>query len=145
MENRMQMISEQLMSETCQKQMYGVLDFPAKTYLSPGKDSDSLESVQVCFSQLQDLLKTLKKKINPQCYLLRTLKTYLVLIEDLTLPNFSLSWMKSATMLNGKFSIQKTSEFHKAEKECTLFDFLEEEAEEKYNLSEDQVAKIIYH
>ena len=30
MENGMQMTSEQLMLETCQKQMYGVLDFPAK-------------------------------------------------------------------------------------------------------------------
>ncbi len=61
------------------EQMYGVSDFPARTFQSQENKKDLPDTVQVCFSQLQDLLETSKKKIDPQSYLLRTLKTYLVL------------------------------------------------------------------
>lgn len=70
---------------------------------------------------------------------------YLVLIEGSILPDFSLNWTKSAMMQNGKFSTLKISESLKAEKECLLLDFLEEEVEEKYYLSQEQIAKIIFH
>jgi len=40
----------------------------------------------------------------------------------LTLPNFSLNWMKSGTMRNGQFSTVKTTEFHRTGKGCLLLD-----------------------
>ncbi|EQH25425.1 C-5 cytosine-specific DNA methylase family protein [Clostridioides difficile DA00211] len=125
------------------KQMCGVLDSHVKTLALQGTNLDSKEIVQVYFSQLQNLLENSKKKIDPSTYLLRTLKIYLVLIEDLTSPNFSLSWMKSATMQNGKISILKTSEFPKTETEYTLLDILEEEVQEKYFLSQERVEKLL--
>ncbi|EQE80199.1 putative dNA-cytosine methyltransferase [Clostridioides difficile 6057] len=134
---------EKLEQKIFPKQMCGVLDSHVKTLALQGTNLDSKEIVQVYFSQLQNLLENLKKKIDPSTYLLRTLKIYLVLIEDLTSPNFSLSWMKSATMQNGKISILKTSEFPKTETEYTLLDILEEEVQEKYFLSQERVEKLL--
>lgn len=118
--------------------------FPCQDISSRQENSSASKvNVQVYFSQLQDLLGIQKKKIDPSIYLLRTLKTYLVLMEDATSLNFSLSWMKSGMMQNGKFSILKTSEFHKIGKECSLSDILEEEVDEKYFLSEEITKRLV--
>ena len=92
-------MSEQM---TSQEQTAGALDSPAKTSVLQESSLDSQDIVAVCFSQLQSLLETRKKKIDPSTFSLRTLKTYLVLIEGLTLPSFSLSWTKLGTIVNGR-------------------------------------------
>ena len=78
-ENGMQMTLEQWLPQACPPQTVGVSDFPVRTSASPENKKDSTDIVHLCFLQLQDLLETSKKKIDPSIYLLRTLKTYLVL------------------------------------------------------------------
>ena len=142
MENGSQMTLGQWMPEACPMQIAGALDSPVRTSQLRETVSDSQDTVQACFLQLQGLLETSRKKVDPSIYLLRTLKTYLVLIEGLTSPGFSLNWMKSGMMQNGKFLTQKTSEFHRTGKECSLLDILEDEVPEKYFLSEKQIEYI---
>ena len=102
MESGTQMTLDQFVPMKSQEQTVGVLDFPARTSVSPESRKDSTGIVHLCFLQLQSLLETSKKKIDPSTYLLRTLKTYLVLIGGSTSLNFSLNWMKSGTMQNGR-------------------------------------------
>lgn len=144
MENGTQMTFEQWMPEACPEQTAGVLDSLARTFQLQESNLDSTDIVQVCFSQLQNLLESSKKKIDPSTFLLRTLKTYLVLMQDLTLPDFSLRWMKLGMMQNGKFSIPKTSEFHRTGNDVLLLDILEENVPHKYFLSREQMEKIIF-
>ena len=79
MENGTQMTLDQFVPMKSQEQTVGVSDFPVRTSVSPENKKDSMDTVHLCFSQLQGLLETSKKKIDPSTYLLRTLKTYLVL------------------------------------------------------------------
>lgn len=79
MENGTQMTLDQFVPMKSQVQTVGVSDFPVRTSVSPESKKDSTDTVHLCFSQLQGLLETSKKKIDPSTYLLRTLKTYLVL------------------------------------------------------------------
>ena len=113
-----------------------------RTSQSQERPLDSKESVQACFSQLQDLLKTSKKKINPLTYSLRTLKTYLALIEGLISPDFSLNWTKSGTMQNGSLSTLPIMS-RKTARESTLSDILEAEVDEKYFLSQAATERIL--
>ena len=140
----MEKILQKLEQKNYQEQMYGASDFRARIFPSEGIKKDSTEIVQVCFSQLQDLLGIQKKKIDPSIYSLRTLETYLVLTRGLIFSNFRLSWPKSAMIVNGNYLIHETSECHKIEKECTLLDILEEEVPEKYFLSEEVVNRLAY-
>ncbi|CZS01885.1 Uncharacterised protein [Clostridioides difficile] len=139
----MKEILEKLEQKISQEQMSGVLDSHVKTFLLQGNNLDSEENVQVYFLQLQNLLENSKKKIDPSIYLLKTLKIYLVLMEDLISSKFSLNWMKSAMMQSGKFLILKTSEYPKIENEYSLLDILEDEVHEKYFLSKEKVEKIL--
>jgi len=76
---------------------------------------------------------------------LKTLKTCFQLMEDGTLPEFSLAWTKQGTMQNGNCSILKTSESHKTEKESLLLDILETNVDEKYFLSEETTKRLIMY
>lgn len=120
----------------------GVQDSPVRTSALQENVSDSKESVQVCFSQLRDLLETSKKKIDPLTCFLRTLKIYIALTEGLTSPAFSLSWTKSGTMLNGRLSTLPTSSLRTG-KESLLSDVLEEDVDMKYFLSERATNRIL--
>lgn len=111
----MEQILEGQMQMNCLEQTYGALDSHARTSAWQESNSVLKGNVQVYFSQLQDLLGIQKKKIDPSTYLLRTLKTYLVLMEEQTSLNFSLSWMKSGMMQNGKLSIVPGI-YHKTER-----------------------------
>lgn len=127
-----------------QELTYGVQGSRAKTSVSQGKEKDSPENAQACFSQLQDLFETSKKKIDPVTYYLKTLKAYLVLIGDGILPGFKLNWTKLGMMRSGKLSTLPITS-HKTGKEFSLSDILEEEVEQKYFLSKDQAQKIIWN
>ena len=65
-------------------------------------------------------------------------------MEDGISPDFSLSWTKTGTMQNGKFSTQNISESHKTENVVWLSDILEEEVDQKYFLSKEQTERIIF-
>lgn len=78
-ENGMQMTLEQWLPQACPPQTVGVSGSPARTSALPESRQDSADTVLLCFSQLQGLLETQKKKIDPNTCLLRTWKTYLAL------------------------------------------------------------------
>lgn len=78
-ENGMQMTLEQWLPQACPPQTVGVSGSPARTSALPENRQDSADTVLLCFSQLQGLLETQKKKIDPNTCLLRTWKTYLAL------------------------------------------------------------------
>ncbi|GAB7171394.1 hypothetical protein TUA1478L_33880 [Lactiplantibacillus plantarum] len=94
------------------------------------------------FLQLQGLLETSKKRIDPATYSLRTLKTYLVLIEDLTFSNFKLNWMKSGTTVNGMFLTQPKSSLSTGNV-SSLSDILEDDVPSKYFLSSKVTDKLL--
>ncbi|KID42909.1 hypothetical protein LbDm2_2201 [Levilactobacillus brevis] len=139
----MLVISEQLDLLKFPEQTVGVLDSHAKTSRLQEDRRDSLpENVALSFSQLQALLETSKKKIDPAIYSLRTLKTYLVLTEDLTFSSFKLNWPKSGTTSNGTFLIQQKSSLSTGSV-SSLSDTLEEDVPEKYFLSSKLTEKLI--
>lgn len=78
-ENGTQMTLEQWLPQACPQQTVGVSGSPARTSALPENRQDSADTVLLCFSQLQGLLETQKKKIDPNTCLLRTWKTYLAL------------------------------------------------------------------
>ena len=78
-ENGTQMTLEQWLPQVCPPQTVGVSGSPARTSALPENRQDSEDTVLLCFSQLQGLLETQKKKIDPNTCLLRTWKTYLAL------------------------------------------------------------------
>ena len=63
--NGLEKISQKLEQKSYQEQMCGVWDSHARTYQSEEVKLDSMGIVQVCFSQLQDLLG-IKNKDRPK-------------------------------------------------------------------------------
>lgn len=143
-ENGMQMTFDLSTMEVFPEQTSGVLDSHARTSVSAESNWDGEALARLYFSQLQMLLNTSQKKINPHTYSLRMLKTYFTLIEGLILPSFSLNWMTSGMMRNGQFLTVKTLESHRTGKESILLDILEEEVDQKYFLSKEQMSKIMF-
>lgn len=103
------------------------------------------ERSSLFFAVMRIYTRHQKKKIDPHTYLLRTLKTYLVLMEERTSLNFSLRWTKLGMMQNGRFSIPLISECRKTGKGCSLWDIIEENADPKYFLSMEQMEKIMWN
>lgn len=145
MENGMQGTFERFEQITFPGLTAGVSDSLVRTSALPENSWDSAEKEAACFSQLCELYKTQKKKIDPHTYLLRTLKTYLVLMEERTSLNFSLRWTKLGMIQNGRFSIPLISECRKTGNGCSLWDIIEENAEPKYFLSMEQIEKIMWN
>lgn len=142
MESGSQMTLGEWMPGVCPGQAAGALDSPVRTSVLQENKVGYPADVQDCFMQLQDLYGNCKKKIDPACYSLKTLKIYCQLIEDMTSAPFSLNWMKSGMMQNGRFSTLRIMESPKIGKGCSLLDILEADVPEKYFLSERQTAYI---
>ena len=129
----------------CLTQTAGVQDSPVKIcQLLADKRELQREIDQAYSSKLCDFLKKPKKKIDPDTFSLKMLKIFSQLIKDGTLHKFSINWMKTGTMQNGKFSTVKTSEYHKTGKGCSLSDILEEQVDQKYFLSMEQTQRIAW-
>ena len=77
--NGTQMTLEQWLPQACPPLNVGVSDSHARISALQENRQDSADTVHLCFSQLQGLLETQKKKIDPNTCLLRTWKTYLAL------------------------------------------------------------------
>ena len=143
MENGTQMMFEELSQTIYHEQNVGVLDFPAKTSVSQDTNADLKEIAQAYFLELQTLLNSSKRKIDPTPFSLKMLRIYFLLIEDSTSQDFSLSWTRSGTMRNGKLLTQNITVCHKTESEYSLSDILEDDVDEKYFLSREQAEKIM--
>ena len=93
MENGTQMTLEQFMPGIFQGLTVGVSDSLVRTSALAENCEDFKEIVHHSFSELCTLLDKSPKKIDPHIYSLRMLKICLVLMEDGTLPGFSLKWI----------------------------------------------------
>ena len=144
MENGMQKMCEQSEQMRSPEQTAGALDSPAKTSALQESNSDLLGTAQACFSELCTWLDNSKKKKSPLTCSLRTLRICFLLMEDGISPDFSLSWTKTGTMQNSKFSTLNISEFPKTGNVVLLSDILEEEVDQKYFLSKEQTERIIF-
>lgn len=143
MENGLQMTLGGFSPRTSRKQTVGVSDSPVRTSALPENSLALTEQEAAYFSELSDLCKTSKKKIDPHTYSLRTLKTYLALMGERTSLSFSLRWTKVGTMQSGKLSTLPITS-HKTGKEFSLSDILEGEVPQKYFLSKEQTEKIVF-
>lgn len=92
MENFMQVTLNEYMSEIYQKQTVGASVSPVRTSVSQESNSDLQGVVQASFSELCTFLGSSKKRKNPNGCSSRMLKIFLALMEDGTLPDFSLNW-----------------------------------------------------
>ena len=143
MGNGTQMMFAELLQPTCQKPNVGVLASHAKTSALPENNEGLKETAQACFLELQTFLNNSKKKIDPTIYSLKMYAILFQLIEDMILPDFSLSWPSAGTMQNGKLSILNITEYRKTASEYSLSDILETEVDPVYFLSKEQAQKIV--
>lgn len=96
------------------------------------------------FFAVTRLIRDLEEEDRPKYLFIENVKNLLSINRGVISSNFSLNWMKLATMQNGSFSIPKISEYRKTGKGCLLSDILEDEVPEKYFLSREQVQKIVF-
>lgn len=136
------MTSEQLELVSYPERTSGLSDSHAKTSALPESKKDLPANVVLSFLQLQGLLETSKKKIDPASYSLRTLKTYLALMGDGTFSSFKLSWTKSGTTSNGTFSTQPRSCLSTGSVSI-LSDILEDEVPDTFFLSETAMKNLL--
>ena len=122
-----------------QQQIFGVPGSLAKTFQRMEDKKDWQEKSQDSSEKLYELLGKQMKLKNPLDYSLKTLRTCYELIKDGTYSVFSLAWMKSGMMQNGKLSPQPSAEFLRTERDCSLWRILESEASEEYLVNLDQV------
>lgn len=121
--------------------MFGVSDSLVKTFLSQENNKDLRVPDHLCFSELWNLSRERQNQINPVTYSLRTLRTFLALTEEKISYDYSLNWTNLGMMQNGRFSIPKTSEYRRTEKECSLLDILEEDVQKKIFSVQGSVGK----
>lgn len=74
----------------------------------------------------------MKQNINPNGCLLRMLKTYYQSTTDGDFTAFCLKWTKQGTVSHGVCTTQKTLDYHKSVKGCSLSDILETTVHQKY-------------
>lgn len=142
-ENGIQMTFAELSQEKFQKPIAGASDSLVKTSVLPESSEGLKATAQACFLELQTFLSNSKKKIDPTIYSLKMYAILFQLIEDMILPDFSLSWPSAGMMQNGKFSILNITEYRKTASEYSLSDILETEVEPVYFLSREQAQKIV--
>lgn len=118
--------------------------FPCQDISVAGKQA-GLESGKRSglFFQIMRLLAGLKEEDRPKWLLVENVKNLLSIGGDLTSSGYCLSWSKTGTTRNGRYSIVKTSECHRTGKGCSLSDVLEQNVDEKYFLSAQQTARIL--
>lgn len=86
---------------------------------------------------------TKRKKIDPNGLYVKMLKICYLLTEDEDSLKFSLKWGGEGTLLNGKFTTAKITEFRKTENESTLLDIMETHLDSHYYLSEEQTRQLL--
>ena len=85
----------------------------------------------------------LSKLKNLSYFSSKTLKDYSTMTEEERSASSFNRWMNWGTGSNGRFLTANISEYPRIGKECSLSDILEEQVDEKYFLSENQVKSLI--
>ena len=119
--------------------------FPCQDISVSGRNDGLQASEALSFLKSLGSSKARLPKIDPNGLSLKMLKICSPLIEDGTLRPFSIRWPHSATISNTDCSIQSISAPLKIESECSLSlaDILEPDADPKYFLSPQAVAKLL--
>lgn len=143
MDNGMQMILEEYMPETFQKQIAGASGLHAKISQLPENEQGLMETDQVLYERFLDSWKNKKSKTDLNGLSMKMLKECFLATKDSTIYQSSLNWTDLGTMQNGRLSTVNGG-FHKIESGFTLSDILEEEVPQKYFLSKEQVEKIAF-
>ena len=84
-----------------------------------------------------------RKKINPDGLSLKTLKICYLLRGGGDSSRCFLKWKNEGTVSNGKCTTQKTTEYLRTEKECTLLDILEKQVDDGYYLKPEKVKELL--
>lgn len=133
------MTLETLPDQEYQPQIFGVQDSHATMFQKMEDKKDWQEKSQDSLERLYESLGKQMKLRNPLDYSLKTLRTCYELIKDGTYSVFSIIWMKSGMMQNGKLSPLPIAEFLKTEREYSLLHIVEEETPDEYLVDLDRV------
>ena len=130
---------------TCRELISEQADSRVRTFLYLAGNEGLQASEALSFLKSLDSSKARLPKIDPNGLSLKMLKICSPLIEGGTLRPFSIRWPKSAIISNTDCSIQSISAPLKIESECSLSlaDILEPDADPKYFLSPQAVAKLL--
>lgn len=143
MANGTQMMFDLSDLETSQLPIVGASELHAKT--SPLRET-WMDSEEVKVSSLGKSFGFLKdRRIDPNGYSMKMLKECYRAIRDGIISPLSLQWSNWGTMSSGNFSTQRISESRRTGSEFILSDILEEEVDEKYFLSQEQMEKITFY
>ena len=131
---------------TCRGSTSGQADSRVRTFLYLAGKEGLPENEALSFLKLLDSSKARLPKIDPNGLSLKMLKICSPLIGDGTLRPFSIRWPKSAIISNTDCLIHASTAFRKTGSESTLslIDILEPTVDEKYFLSPQATARLLY-
>ena len=141
----MQPTSQKSPPQISPEQTCGQEDSRVRIFRSLAASEGLTEQEVDSFLHLLNSSKAKVLKIAPHGLSLKMLRISYPFMEDGTLRPFSIRWSHSATISNTDCSIQSISAPLKIESECSLSlaDILEPDADPKYFLSPQAVAKLL--
>ena len=130
---------------TCRELISGQADSRVRTFLYL-VNNEGLQASEALFFEIVRLLKGTPAEDRPEWLVLENVKICSPLIEDGTLQPFSIRWPKSAIISNTDCLIHASTAFRKTGNASTLslIDILEPRVYEKYFLSPQATAKLLY-
>lgn len=131
---------------TCRESTSRQADSRVRTFLYLAGKEGLPENEALSFLKLLDCSKARLPKIDPNGLPLKMLKICSPLIGDGTLRPFSIRWPKSAIISNTDCLIHASTAFRKTGSESilSLIDILEPTVDEKYFLSPQATARLLY-
>ena len=143
----MEMTSQKSPLKNYHGQTSGPEDSRVRTFLLAADKEGLQENEARSFLKSLDCSKARLPKIDPNGLSLKMLKICSPLIEAGTLRQFSIRWPKSATISSTDYSIANSTAYLKTENGYTLslIDILEPKVDEKYFLSPQATARLLYN
>lgn len=126
-----------------QERNVGHSEHLVKTSLSLENEKDCRETDQALWEKFLDYWRKEKRKIDLHGLSMKMLRECFLPTEDLTTSQSSLKWTDLGTIVNGKIYIANGT-CRNTESGFTLSDILEKEVGQKYFLSMEQMAKIVW-
>lgn len=141
----MQPTSQKSPQQNSPEQTCGQRDSRVRIFQSAAVSGGLTEQEADSFLHLLNSSKAKVLKIDPHGLSLKMLRISYPFIKDGTLRPYSIRWPHSAIISSTDFSIQSISAPHKIVSECmlSLDDILEPDADPKYFLSPQAVAKLL--
>ena len=142
----MEKILPESLPQTCRGSTSGREDSRVRTFLYLADNEGLQANEALSFLKSLDSSKARLPMIDPNGLSLKMLKICSPLIEDGTLRPFSIRWPKSAIISNTDCLIHASTAFRKTGNASTLslIDILEPRVDEKYFLSPQATARLLY-